>query len=150
MGTPGWLPASTSWAVIPVERSCLANASNIFMGLGYGAAVIALVELTAAKRVLRIFAPLGRMAFTNYLMQSVIFTWVFFGYGLGFFGRLGAAEALGLGIIVYTCQIALSAVWLHRYRFGPIEWLWRTLMYGVCQPMIALAQPEGRKPGPAA
>lgn len=142
MGAPEWLQAITPWAETPVERSCLANASGIFMGLGYGAAVIALVELTAAKRVLRLFAPLGRMAFTNYLLQSVIFTEVFFGYGLGYFGRLGAAEALVLGIIVYTCQITLSTFWLHRYRFGPIEWLWRTLMYGRRQPMIALVQHE--------
>ena len=107
------------------------------MGLGYGATVVALVELTAARRVLRVFAPLGRMAFTNYLLQSVIFTWVFFGYGLGYFGRLGAADTLIFGIVVYTCQVALSAIWLHRYRFGPVEWLWRTLMYGMCQPMMA-------------
>ncbi|HEV2621618.1 MAG TPA: DUF418 domain-containing protein [Frateuria sp.] len=139
-GAPEWLQANNPWALTPVEWSCLANASGIFMGLGYGAAVIALVELTAAKRVLQAFAPLGRMAFTNYLLQSVTFTGIFFGYELGYFGRLGAAEVLGLGIIVYTFQIALSIVWLHRYRFGPIEWLWRTLMYGVRQPMIALAQ----------
>lgn len=146
MGAPGSLLAITPWAMTPVARSCFANASGIFMGLGYGAAVIALVEFTAAKRVLRVFAPLGRMAFTNYLLQSMIFTWVFFGYGLGYFGRLDVAEALGLGIIVYMCQIALSFVWLHRYRFGPIEWLWRTLMYGVRQPMIVSAQHNGQKP----
>lgn len=147
MGAPGSLQAIAPWVLTPAETSCLANASGIFMGLGYGAAVIALVELTAAKRVLRVFAPLGRMAFTNYLLQSVIFSWVFFGYGLGYFGKLGAAEALGFGIIVYTCQIALSTVWLYRYRFGPIEWLWRTLMYGVRQPMIAPAQHAGQKSG---
>ncbi len=107
------------------------------MGLGYGSAVIALVEFTAARRMLRAFAPLGRMAFTNYLLQSVIFTWVFFGYGLGYFGRLGVAETLLFGSIVYVCQMAASAVWLHRYRFGPVEWLWRTLMYGARQPMTA-------------
>ena len=77
------------------------------------------------------------MAFTNYLLQSVIFSWVFFGYGLGYFGQLGAAETLFFGIVVYGSQIALSSMWLRRYRFGPIEWVWRTLMYGVRQPMTA-------------
>lgn len=143
MGTPGWLQAITPWTVTAVGWSCLANASGILMALGYGSAVIALVEFTAAKRVLRVFAPLGRMAFTNYLLQSVIFAEIFFGYGLGYFGRLGVAEALCLGITVYACQAAFSAVWLRRYRFGPIEWLWRTLMYGVRQPMIASTQHKG-------
>jgi uncharacterized protein len=137
MGAPDAIQAITSWDVPAVTRSCLANAAGIFMGLGYGATVIVLVELTTARHVLSVFAPLGRMAFTNYLLQSVIFTWVFFGYGLGYFGQLGAAETLIFGIVVYACQIALSAVWLHRYRFGPVEWLWRTLMYGVRQPMTA-------------
>lgn len=139
MGAPDAVQAITSWDVPAVTRSCLANAAGIFMGLGYGATVIALVELTTARRVLRVFAPLGRMAFTNYLLQSAIFTWVFFGYGLGYFGRLGAAETLVFGIVVYTCQVVLSALWLRRYRFGPVEWLWRTLMYGKRQPMM-----EGR------
>ena len=137
MGAPAALQAITSWDVPSVAISCLANAAGIFMGLGYGSAVIALVEFTAARRMLRAFAPLGRMAFTNYLLQSVIFTWVFFGYGLGYFGRLGVAETLLFGSIVYVCQMAASAVWLHRYRFGPVEWLWRTLMYGARQPMTA-------------
>ena len=127
--------AIASWGMAPSIGSCLENATGILMGLGYGASVIALVEFTRARSVLRVFAPLGRMAFTNYLMQSLIFSWVFFGYGLGYFGRLGAAETLLFGIIVYTCQIILSAWWLRKYRFGPIEWLWRTLMYGVRQPM---------------
>jgi uncharacterized protein len=137
MNAPDTVQAMTSWDVPAVTRSCLANAAGIFMGLGYGATVVALVELTAARRVLRVFAPLGRMAFTNYLLQSMIFTWVFFGYGLGYFGRLGAADTLIFGIVVYACQVALSAIWLHRYRFGPVEWLWRTLMYGMRQPMMA-------------
>jgi uncharacterized protein len=76
------------------------------------------------------------MAFTNYILQSLIFGWIFYGYGLGYFGRLGAAETLILGAAVYAAQMAVSAWWLGRYRFGPIEWLWRTMMYGVRQPMI--------------
>ena len=76
------------------------------------------------------------MAFTNYVAQSVIFGWIFYGYGLGLFGRLGITQALAIGITVYAGQVLFSAWWLRRYRFGPIEWLWRTLMYGVRQPMV--------------
>jgi uncharacterized protein len=74
------------------------------------------------------------MAFTNYLMQSLIFGWLFYGYGLGLFGKLGVTAALAIGIGVYVAQVAFSAVWLQRYRYGPIEWLWRVVMYGTWQP----------------
>jgi uncharacterized protein len=91
--------------------------------------------MSVTERLLSAFAPMGRMAFTNYLMQSVVFGLVFFGYGLGQFGRMGAAQAFALGLAVYVVQLYLSSWWLRRYRFGPIEWLWRTLMYGSVQPM---------------
>lgn len=142
LNSPALTQAIAPWGMPLAMGPCLENAAGIFMGLGYGASVIALVEFTRARSVLQVFAPLGRMAFTNYLMQSLFFSWVFYGYGLGYFGRLGAAETLLFGIIFYTCQIALSAWWLRRYRFGPIEWLWRTLMYGVRQPMRVLASTQ--------
>jgi uncharacterized protein len=75
------------------------------------------------------------MAFTNYLAQSVIFGFVFYGYGLGLFGKLGVTAALALGTAVYAAQALASRWWLLRYRFGPVEWLWRRLMYGVPQSM---------------
>jgi uncharacterized protein len=107
----------------------------VALAFGYASVLLLLLALTCTREVLGIFSPLGRMAFTNYICQSVIFGWLFYGYGLGWFGRLGAAQTFLLGVAVYTVQIIVSAWWLHRYRFGPIEWLWRTLMYGVRQPM---------------
>ncbi|WP_311966753.1 DUF418 domain-containing protein [Bradyrhizobium australiense] len=95
-------------------------------------------RLNSGKRLLGWAAPLGRMAFTNYLMQSLIFGWVFYGYGLGLFGRLGVAHALAIGIAIYIGQVFFSAWWLRHYRYGPVEWLWRTLMYGLPQPMSLL------------
>jgi uncharacterized protein len=74
------------------------------------------------------------MAFTNYVMQSVIFGWLFYGYGLGLFAKLGVAMALAIGISVYAAQVIFSAQWLLRYRFGPLEWLCRSAMYGAWQP----------------
>jgi len=142
LNSPVLTQSMASWGMPRAMGPCVENAAGIFMGLGYGASVIALVEFTRARSVLQVFAPLGRMAFTNYLMQSLFFSWVFYGYGLGYFGRLGAAQTLLFGIIFYTCQIALSAWWLRRYRFGPIEWLWRTLMYGVRQPMRVLVSTQ--------
>ena len=108
---------------------------TILLALGYGAAIIGIANLASGKRLLGWAAPLGRMAFTNYLAQSVILGWIFYGYGLGLFGRLGVTSALAIGLIVYFVQVPFSAWWLGRYRYGPVEWLWRTLMYGVAQPM---------------
>jgi uncharacterized protein len=108
---------------------------TILLALGYGAGVIGIANLACGKRLLGWAAPVGRMAFTNYLAQSVILGWVFYGYGLGLFGKLGVTSALAIGIAVYIAQVPFSAWWLGRYRYGPIEWLWRTLMYGAAQPM---------------
>lgn len=70
---------------------------------------------------LRVFAPLGRMAFTNYIVQSFVFAWIFFGYGLGQFGRMGVSTAFLLGITVYDAQMVASALWLRWFRFGPLD-----------------------------
>jgi len=108
---------------------------TILLALGYAGAIVATANLARGKAWLGWAAPQGRMAFTNYLAQSVIFGWIFYGYGLGLFGRLGTASALAIGMTVYAAQVLFSAWWLRRYRYGPIEWLWRTLMYGTAQPM---------------
>ena len=108
---------------------------TILLALGYGTAIIGIVGLNSGKTLLGWAAPLGRMAFTNYLAQSVIFGWIFYGYGLGLFGKLGVTSALAIGVVVYIGQVFFSGWWLRRYRYGPVEWLWRTLMYGEAQPM---------------
>jgi uncharacterized protein len=113
---------------------------TIVLALGYGALILAIDNLAGGKVLLGWAAPLGRMAFTNYLAQSLIFGWIFYGYGLGLFGSIGAAKALAIGLAVYIAQVFFSAWWLGRYRYGPVEWLWRTLMYGTLQPM-SLAPP---------
>jgi uncharacterized protein len=113
----------------------LMNLAPVMVALGYGAAILALTQVPAAARWLRAFAPIGRMAFTNYLMQSTVFAFIFFGYGLGQFGHMRATPAFALGVAVFVLQMLFSAWWLQRYRFGPVEWLWRTLMYGARQPM---------------
>jgi uncharacterized protein len=108
---------------------------TILLALGYGAAIIGIANLDRGKKLLGWAAPVGRMAFTNYLAQSVILGWIFYGYGLGLFGQLGVTSALAIGLAVYFVQVPFSAWWLGRYRYGPVEWLWRTLMYGAAQPM---------------
>ena len=103
--------------------------------IGYGAAVLWVAGFEGTRKILAPFAAIGRMAFTNYIVQSVAFGFIFFGYGLGLFGRVGAASALLIVVAVYGIQAAFSVFWLRRFRFGPIEWLWRSLMYNRKQPM---------------
>jgi uncharacterized membrane protein YeiB len=77
----------------------------------------------------------GRMALTNYLMQSVIATTIFYSHGLGYFGKIGPRWLPLIVLAVYFLELLWSTYWMKRFRFGPAEWLWRTLTYGKRQPM---------------
>jgi uncharacterized protein len=113
----------------------LERLGSVLLACGYGAAIVWATMRTGPRKLLAWAAPIGRMALTNYLMQSMIFGWVFYGYGLGLFGKLGVAVALVIGIGVYVLQVAFSAYWLQHYFYGPVEWLWRSAMYGTRQPL---------------
>lgn len=76
------------------------------------------------------------MALSNYLAQSVILSFIFYSYGFGLFGKLGSAVVAILCLIIYAGQLVVSRAWLSHYRFGPIEWLWRSLTYGHRQRML--------------
>lgn len=103
--------------------------------LAYVAGLALLWQRPVWQARLRRLAPVGRMALTNYLSQSLIATTIFYGYGLGLFGKVGAAVGLLLVIAIYALQVAWSPWWLARFRFGPMEWLWRSLTYWQVQPM---------------
>lgn len=107
---------------------------GILLALGYGAAILIAFDHPHVARVLSLFAPLGRMALTNYLTQSIVLSAIFYGWGLGLFGRLGEASALAIGVALFVAQTIFSALWLRRYAFGPAEWLWRSFTYGAWQP----------------
>jgi uncharacterized protein len=117
-------------------REVIERLSGLLLASGYAATVIALVSVAVGQRMLAWAAPVGRMAFTNYLCQSLILGWIFFGYGLGLFDKVSVATALAIGAVLCAVQVGVSAWWLGRYRYGPAEWLWRSLMYGTWQPMV--------------
>jgi uncharacterized protein len=75
-------------------------------------------------------AKVGRMSLSNYILQSIICTALFYGYGFGLYERVGAFGGLLLTFAIYFVQIPLSACWLRRFNFGPLEWLWRLATYG--------------------
>ena len=83
----------------------------------------------------RALAAVGRTAFTNYLLQTIVATTLFYGHGFGLFGSVSRAEALGFVAVFWVVQILLSVLWLRLFRFGPVEWLWRTLTYEERQPL---------------
>lgn len=97
--------------------------------------IITLAMLGSAKKYLKVFAPVGQMALTNYLLQSLVGGLVFYGYGLGLVGKLNAFEQFAYMVVVFSCQVVFSRWWLSRYRFGPAEWLWRSMTYLSLQPM---------------
>jgi uncharacterized protein len=131
-----WLLFGVAFAGLLLTVVAAANAlAPVTLALSYGAFIIGLVTTQFGSRLLSWAAPLGRMAFTNYLAQSLTFGLVFYGYGLGLFGQIGAFAALSFGIAVYAAQAIMSWWWLKWHSFGPVEWLWRSLMYGVRQPM---------------
>jgi uncharacterized protein len=101
----------------------------------YLAGLVLLFQREAWQRRLMVLAPAGRMALTNYLSQTVISLFMYYGFGLGLMGKLGPAALIGLTLALFCVQVAFSHWWLARFRFGPAEWVWRSLTYGKAQPM---------------
>ncbi len=125
-----WVFDSGSWMEILTETFGILPLSAAYVS------VCCLMWLDARRHArLRHFAPVGRMALTNYVAQSVICTLVFYGTGLGLGGTMGPALYLPLAIVVYAVQVVASRLWLARFRFGPLEWIWRMLTYGEWLPL---------------
>ncbi|MFC7519172.1 DUF418 domain-containing protein [Xanthomonas populi] len=99
------------------------------MSLGYAAWVVQLAPRLAW------LAPAGRMALSNYLLQSLLCTWIFYGYGLGYFEQLPRVGQLPFALALFALQVVLSQLWLRWFRFGPMEWVWRSVTYLRVQPM---------------
>jgi uncharacterized protein len=98
------------------------------LAIGYAATVALLV--VDGRRFITVFAPVGRMALTNYLMHSIICVTLSYGFGFGLWWHTGASRAMAIAAAIIIVQIPLSALWLSRYRFGPVEYVWRRLTYG--------------------
>lgn len=113
----------------------IGSASLLVLALGYGAGIVVLCQRAQWRARLSGLGAVGQMALTNYLMQSLVFFFVLYGFGLGLLPYAGSTFCLGLALIVFALQIVFSRRWLARYRFGPAEWLWRSATYGKRQPM---------------
>jgi uncharacterized protein len=98
--------------------------------LAYACILLLIWQRPRGERLLRPLAATGRMALTTYLTQSVVCTLLFYNYGLGWYGRVGVSGCFLLTLILFACQMIASTLWLARFRFGPVEWVWRTITYG--------------------
>jgi len=125
-------------APFPLKLLYLAAYTNL--GFAYGAGIVLLLGRPFWRRWLLLVAPMGQMTLSNYLMQSIVFGFVFYGYGLGQYGRWPTAITAAGGVAFYLLQAFFSAAWLRRFRFGPAEWAWRSLNYGSWQPFAKAPQ----------
>ena len=129
--------AATLWQAGGRGAEALATALSagaLVHALGYGAA-LALLGERARARLLAPLRAVGRTALSNYLFQSLVATTIFYGYGLGLYGEVGPARLLAIAAAVAAAGAALSVAWLRLFRFGPAEWLLRSLTYARPQPL---------------
>ena len=109
--------------------------ANLPLALFYFGTIAYAMSFVGCAKILGVLAPAGKMALTNYLMQSLIASTVFFGYGLGFWNQWGRADLAIFVLVVFIAQVIFSHLWLRYFRYGPMEWLWRALTYWSLPPM---------------
>lgn len=132
-GIKAWLPGDPY--LLPAFYVCV-YVGTLLMGLSYAGGVALLcAKKKEGSNGIRPLAAVGRTALTNYVGQSVVCGALFYGWGLGWFGQLGRAQALLLTLPIFGLQLLLSSLWLRHFHFGPLEWVWKTLTYGRPQPM---------------
>jgi len=135
-----WMEPTADFNNINLHSSLAFAASSIgsvLMAFGYLGWIVKGVQSTATAPLLHWLAPAGRMALTNYLMQSIVCTLIFNGYGWGYLDQLPRAWQVPFVFGLFLVQVLYSRWWLARFRFGPAEWVWRSLTYLRPQPMRA-------------
>jgi uncharacterized protein len=108
---------------------------SLLVAAGWIGLVMLAVKNAWSEPLLGRLAAVGQMALSCYLFQTIICTAVFYGHGLGLFGAVSRVGQAGIVIAVWVIMLIICPVWLRHLRFGPFEWLWRTLTYWKLQPM---------------
>ncbi len=108
--------------------------ASVLVSIGWLSLVMLLCQSDSLRLLKDALAAVGRTAFSNYILQTIICTTIFYGHGLGLFGLISRTGQATIVIVIWAFQIALSTLWLRRYRYGPLEWLWRSLSYWQRQP----------------
>ena len=113
------------------------------LALAYVGIFMLFFQITTGKRIMSLVAPAGKMAFSNYIIQSLIGNFVFLGAGLGYMWKVGPVYYTIFGVLVFIGQIIISSIWLRFFNYGPVEWLWRSATYKKWQPMRKLNTSSG-------
>ncbi len=129
---PSFAQRIEQWRVDPY---IFGEVRRLLITLGHASLIMLTIRLKIVPWLMRALAAVGQMAFTNYLMQSIICTFFFFGYGFGYFGKLHLHQVYYIVAAVWIFQLIFSSIWLRYFRFGPFEWVWRSLTYWKKQPM---------------
>ena len=108
---------------------------SVIVALGHVGALMLIIESGALAWLVFRLAAVGRMALTNYLTHSIVCTTLFYGYGFGLFGTVNRTGLAAIVLAIWTFQLIVSPIWLRHFRFGPAEWLWRSLTYWRLQPL---------------
>lgn len=112
------------------------------LAMAYVAFLMLIFQASLAKKILLVFAPVGKMAFSNYILQSLIGNFVFLGAGLGYMEKVGPVYYTIFGVMVLILQVICSSIWLRYFYFGPLEWIWRSATYKRWQPFLKPARNE--------
>ncbi len=108
--------------------------SSAVTALGYIGLIMLILKMNVRGFLKDRLAAVGRMALTNYLMQTIICTTIFYSYGFGLFGKVDRGPAMLIVLGIWIVQLLYSKWWLEKFHFGPVEWLWRSLTYMKLQP----------------
>lgn len=139
-GALAWVVAQRGFSAGELELRLLHETLHPFVrglvGLGWASGLILLHKSGALCFFRTRLAAVGRMAFTNYVLQTVCCTLLFFGYGLGLYGSLSRGELMLVWASVSLVQVLVSWCWLAWFRFGPLEWAWRSLTWWRLQPLL--------------
>jgi uncharacterized protein len=114
---------------------------TVLVALGHVGVVMMIRKAGLLRWLTARLAAVGRMALTNYLMQSALCTTLFYGYGFGLYGKMDRWQLACVVLAVWALQLAYSPIWLRFFRFGPAEWVWRSLTYWRLQPIRRAAEP---------
>ncbi|MBD3225223.1 MAG: DUF418 domain-containing protein [Caldithrix sp.] len=107
---------------------------SLFISMGFMGGIMLICKTANPSRMTDALAAVGRTALSNYLLQTLICTTIFYGHGLGLFGRVDRVGQILLVLAIWAVQLIVSPIWLKHFRYGPAEWLWRSLTYKSLQP----------------
>jgi uncharacterized protein len=124
-----WLPLDALGVAGRLVGTVLFELGMLSTVLFYVGIVVLAMQRPRLRRLLAVLAPAGRMPLTTYFTQSLVCTFLFYGWGLGWGGKVGAAATVGIALVIFSVQVVIAQLWLRCFRLGPFEWLWRAAVY---------------------